>query len=416
MKTNSTMAIDPVNLLTNRFDVAATAVVFGMAGAAVGWIAWGGGTEVWRLSWLLLLPVGWGIARSRWSASLLMLGYYLGGARGLPGGTAVFFGESSPWWVGWACWLGACVLLALPFMVLWSAQALGRGCRFVLSAGVSVVPPLALIGWINPLMVAGAVFPGLGWAGLALTGFLLTTLATRRWRATVGLGVIALSANGWSAAHAVQVPDDWQGVDTHFSRLGSGGSGDAIALLAAMERVRWVKSFAASVPANSVRILPETVLGPYGRMAKFSLVDTEAGLAARGARILVGTELLLQGGRYLNAAMVLGAAPGEGRSAVQNIPVPISMWKPWASNGAVADIFGHEGVIEVQGQRAGVMICYEQLLAFSGFWMMLERPTVLVGMSNLWWVKDKSIPVIQSQMMGSFSRLFGIGVVRAVNS
>lgn len=63
-----------------------------------------------------------------------------------------------------------------------------------------------------------------------------------------------------------------------------------------------------------------------------------------------------------------------------------------------------------------MLICYEQLLTYSILWMISEKPDVLVGVSNLWWVTNKTIPVIQAQMMMSFGKLFGVGVVRAVNS
>lgn len=414
MKTNSIMAIDPVNLLTNRFDVAATTVVFGMAGAAVGWIAWGGGTEVWRLSWLLLLPVGWGIARSRWSASLLILGYYLGGARGLPGGTAVFFGSDAPAWLGFACYLSACLFLTFPFFLLWSKS--GAGWRFVAATCVSVLPPLAFVGWINPLAVSGVLFPGMGWIGLVLAMGVMTALAVRSMKWLAVLALVVVITNAAVLSRPVVVPDGWVGEDTHFSQLGSGSGGGVGQVFDAFKRVDWLVNFADSVPANSVRVLPETVIGPIGAKAKYLLADVSAKLAKRGSRVLAGGELVQADGRYLNALVVLGAKGNEDRQAVQGIPVPVSMWKPWAANGAVADVFGNGNLIDVNGKRAGVLICYEQLLTFSILRTMTGKPDVLVGASNLWWVTDKTIPVIQNQMMMTFGRLFGIGVVRAVNA
>lgn len=388
-------------------------IPFPIVGGMVGWWAWGGSSSVAWLVLLLVLPVAWGLARSRWSAGALMLAYYFAGTRGLPGGVTVFFGEESSW-LGWSFCSAVCLLLTIPFVILWSANERGHGWRFVLAAGTSAVPPLAIIGWLNPLMVAGAIFPGFGWVGLVLTGLLLAGLAAQRWRMVAGLGLVIVLANGWAMGHTVSAPKGWRGVDTQFSQLASGRGGDAGELLAAMDRVQWVKQFADTVPANSVWVLPETILGPY-RKAEFSLQETETALTARGSRLVVGVELYRADGQYSNAAVVLGAAKGEDRVAVQNLPVPISMWKPWAKNGAVADIFGHGNVIRVAGQRVGVMICYEQLLAFSGFWMMLKRPDVLVGMANVWWVKDVSIPMIQGQMMASLGRLFGVGVVKGVN-
>lgn len=79
-------------------------------------------------------------------------------------------------------------------------------------------------------------------------------------------------------------------------------------------------------------------------------------------------------------------------------------------------MYGGIAVIDVDGKKTGVLICYEQLLTYSVLWMMAEKPDVLVGASNLWWVTDKTIPVIQNQMMQAYGRLYGVSVVRAVNA
>lgn len=387
-------------------------VAFALVGVATGYLAWGDGTEVWRLAWLLLLPVSWGLAQSRWSASLLMLGYYLGGARGLPGGAAVFFGSDAPAWLGFACYLSVCLFLTLPFFLLWAKSS--GGWRFVAAMCVSVLPPLAFVGWINPLAVSGALFPGMGWIGLVLAMGVMTALVARSMKWLAALALVVISANAVSLAHPVAAPAGWLGVDTHFQQLGSGGGVGQV--FDAFKRVDWLVKFADSVPANSVRVLPETVIGPIGAKAKYLLADVSAKLARRGSRVLAGGELAQADGRYLNAVVVVGAKADEDRQAVQGIPVPVSMWKPWSSNGAVPDAFGHGNLIDVTGKRAGVLICYEQLLTYSVLWMMTDKPDVLVGVSNLWWVTDKTIPVIQDQMMMTFGRLFGVGVVRAANS
>jgi apolipoprotein N-acyltransferase len=214
----------------------------------------------------------------------------------------------------------------------------------------------------------------------------------------------------------VRAPAGWQGVDTNFSRLSSAGSDDAGQLLAAMKRVEWVRKFAERMPAHSVRVLPETVLGSVDGMAELALHDAQATLMARGSRLLAGAELLQADGRYQNAVMVLGAKAGEQRMAVQNIPVPVSMWRPWAPDGAVADVFGMGNVIEVNGARSGVVVCYEQLLPFSLLWVMMSRPDVIVAVSNVWWARETSIPDIQRQTVDAFGRLFGVAVVAAKNS
>ncbi|MDZ4099954.1 MAG: hypothetical protein U1E13_14855 [Methylophilaceae bacterium] len=411
----SVITSSSINYANNSIYQRWFSLIFFISGISIGLITWGNGSGVGQLGLLLLLPFFWGLASSRLSASILVLGYFLASARGLPGGTAVFFGAGAPSWVGFVFWFFACIFLSLPFVVLWSASMGVRPWRFVLAVCVSIVPPLGLIGWVNPISAAGVYFPGLGWLGLMLILGLMAALITRHAKWIFGLGLIALIANLISLAVDVRVPTGWQSMDTQFSGLSSAGGNDAGQILAGMKRVEWVKQYAESIPANCVRVLPETVLGSYSGVSEFALMEVNESLAARGSRLLVGAELPKSDGRYLNAVIVLGATGGDGLAAVQGVPVPVSMWKPWASDGAVANIFGHGGVVMVKNVRAGVLVCYEQLLSYSVLRMMLERPSVIVGAANVWWVKDPSIPAIQGQMLGVFGRLFGVGVMRAVN-
>ncbi|MEM8519074.1 hypothetical protein RCH05_003649 [Janthinobacterium sp. CAN_S7] len=403
---------------TNSVSGVLMSLTFLVAGVVIGWLAWGRGPETWRLAWILLLPVAWGLASGRASASMLIAGYFLAGARGLPGGSVVFFGEDAPVWFGWACWLGACALLSLPFVVLWPADVRARGWRFVVALCVGVVPPLGLIGWCGPVLAAGVVFPGLEWLGLAFMLAMMAALVGRRWRMVAGFSIVAVLANVLAGSGPV-APAGWEGVDTNFSRLSSAGSDEAGQVLAGMRRVAWVQAFAKGVPAGSVRVLPETVLGPINGLTELALQEIGAELTARGSRVLAGGELIQDDGRYKNSVMVLGAQPGEVQVAIQGVPVPISMWKPWADNGAVADVFGRGGAIEVAGMSAGVLVCYEQLLSYSLFWSMLGRdsvvPNVLIAVSNVWWARATSIPAVQAQSVAATGRLFGVAVVSARN-
>ena len=390
-------------------------LIFFVSGISIGLTTWGNGFGVGQLGFLLLLPLFWGLASTRLCASILMLGYFLASARGLPGGAAVFFGDGVPSWVGFVFWMVACFFLSLPFILFWSPSMPKRPLRFVMAVCISIIPPLGLIGWVNPISTAGVYFPGLEWVGLILILGVMAALVARHKKWIIGFAVIAMIANLTSLVVDVRVPAGWQNVDTHFSSLSSTGSDDAGQILAGMKRVEWVKQYAANVPANAVRVLPETILGTYSGVSELALMEVNETLAARGSRLLVGAELSKPDGRYLNAVIVLGATGGDGLVAVQGVPVPVSMWKPWAPNGAVANIFGHDGVVMVKNVRTGVLVCYEQLLSYSVLRLMLENPSVIVGAANVWWVKDPSIPIIQGQMLGVFGRLFGIGVVRAVN-
>lgn len=403
----------------NKFVAVCRIVFVFTLGGTIGLFAWGNSSEIWQLVVLLGLPLIWGLSHSRLSAGVLMLGYYLVGARGLPGGIGVFFGNSAPWWSGWILWLFASLLLALPFMVLWSKyKARRRMIGFTVALCLSAIPPLGLIGWLNPLSVAGVLFPGCGWLGLVVSLGTMALLADGRAN-SLRLGVLfvgfALLANLLSPAWKLEPPVNWRAVDTRFSKLGSGSSDDASVILAANERVQWVERFLSTVPPNSVMVLPETILGPYGALSEWKLEEEVSKLSARGSRVVVGGELYVSDYRYKNALVVLGAKDGEDSEAVQGVPVPVSMWKPWADDGAVANIWGRDGQIEVLSKRASVVVCYEQFLLFSMLKAAVGKPDLLVGAANVWWIRDASMPMVQAQMMDAFGRLFGVPVIRARN-
>ena len=89
----------------------------------------------------------------------------------------------------------------------------------------------------------------------------------------------------------------------------------------------------------------------------------------------------------------------------QRVPVPISMWQPWGKQGARAYPF-QNSTVEFQQSRVGVFICYEQLLTYTYLHTMLYNPKYIIGVSNLWWVKDDSIGEIQKRSLKLWCELF----------
>ncbi|HJV75112.1 MAG TPA: hypothetical protein VJ654_12880 [Noviherbaspirillum sp.] len=389
---------------------------YALFGGLIGWMSWGASADTWRLLWITLLPLAWGMAETRGCASLVVLAYYLAAARAIPAASSAFFGDASPWWFGWMLWCASSMLLTIPFFILWSERVGSRPLRFVLALCVTVIPPLGLIGWTSILSVAGVLFPGTAWAGVVLSICAFAALVGRRRKWIILFCALSLVINIVEGEGSARVPASWRGADTSFPQLtSSGGVADPGQLLSALHRIDWIKDFATRVPDDSVTILPETLLGPVSGVTEFALRRTEADLAARKARILVGAEVPQADGRYKNVVLMLGARNNEQRMAVQGIPVPVSMWKPWASEGAVADIFGFGNMIEVKGIKAGVLVCYEQLLPFPFLRTMLKQPNVIVNVSNVWWAKRPDIPNIEHQAVSAFSRLFGVPMVSARN-
>lgn len=386
-----------------------------VGGAVVGWLSWGRGESLCGLAGLLVLPLLWGTSKSRWEGLALILAYYLAGARGLPGGAVVFFGDTAPRWWGLAMWFGASSLQCMPFALCWSREPARRASGFMLALFVCLVPPLGIVGWLNPLSVSGILFPSGGWLGLALSMALFVALVLRKGRLIAYLALAAALANTGAWHRDASVPNSWLGFDTGFSRLSSAGTDRASQILASMHRIEWLRHVIAKMPANVTLVLPETVIGRYDGVALTMLRQAEAELVAKNSRVLVGAELPGENARYKNAVVVLGAQQDDDRAAIQGIPVPISMWKPWSDGGADADLLARASTIMVDGSRVGVSICYEQLLAFSMLRLMADKPDVIAAVSNVWWARSTNIPVIQFQSVRAFARLFNVPVIAAKN-
>jgi apolipoprotein N-acyltransferase len=97
------------------------------------------------------------------------------------------------------------------------------------------------------------------------------------------------------------------------------------------------------------------------------------------------------------------------------VPVPIGMWRPF-SNFSVPLRVNGPGVIEVDHQRAAVLICYEEMLTFPVLASMLQHPTAIIGISNSFWFDETTIPAYQAAALRSWARLFRLPLFMAVNS
>jgi hypothetical protein len=116
--------------------------------------------------------------------------------------------------------------------------------------------------------------------------------------------------------------------------------------------------------------------------------------------------------RYLNAMVVRGA---EAAIVPQRFPVPVAMWKPFGSASAHSDWFG-SGRVQIGSERAGLVICYEQLIIWPVLMTMGNHPTVLIAPANDYWAKGATISMFQRTAMRSWARLFGLPCLFAVNT
>lgn len=380
----------------------------------LGYAAWAGDVSFLPLSWGFVAL--WSLSKTRLSAFVVALMYYLAAARGMVAGATLFFSDTTNvpvHFIGVGLWLVSGAILA----AVWAA---GWGREYIWARTIAVlvvlsIPPFGIIGWANPLTAAGAVFPGWGWGGLILAIAVMSCLAyLMRWPARQRLGAAAglmfyLVAMGFVANFKAHITpaSNVVAVDTSVGQSADPYSQYIATRLLAKTMLHKV----SSGPDGLVYVLPESVGGDWSiNRAYWSKVASAA--KTKGAVVLVGGWMPLSGGHYQNALFAMGA--GGDYKLVQRVPIPISMWKPFSSDGAVAAL-GGSGITKVGGYTAANLVCYEQILVWPVLLSMWHSPSIILSVSNTWWAKGTSIPTIQEEAVSAWSRLFSVPYVFAIN-
>ncbi|WP_338043885.1 conjugal transfer protein TraB [Novosphingobium resinovorum] len=374
-------------------------LVLTLGATAIGVVGWSG--DPWTLPLAMVFPAVWSLAGSRFSAALIASAYFLGASRGLPQGVSNFFGSDIL--LGLSLWVGASLAFVGVHAACWSRREGWRQARnYVLANVLMSVPPLGIVGWANPVTATGIIFPGWGWWGLGVTIVVLMVSTTRfRWPAIVIIGALALfSAVTWTDPAS---PARWRGIDTSFVS-GRDQYADYGQQLSTMALVR-----EAAADGAEVVVLPESAFGIWTPTIE---ALWRRGLADLDVTVVGGAVVLTETG-YDNLMVSVAA----GSSAVlyrQRMPVPVSMWQPWTSDGANADFFGNP-VVTLDGLRLAVLLCYEQLLVWPVLHSMLFTPDVTVATANGWWTGSTNIVAIQRVAVTAWTRLFGVPVAMAFN-
>jgi hypothetical protein len=338
-------------------------------------------------------------------------------------------------YLGAILWAGSAVTLSLTWPILWSADPRQLLWRAPIAGLLVVLPPLGLIGVASPLAAAGFLFPAMKFIGLLAVLLAPGMIVCHPRMGTALLLTAALVANLVYSGGAMP-PADWQAINT----VGEDEATDGYwAISKTLER-------AESSNAHVV-VFPEGALPQWTESAESFFERRLSALGARRQILLAGALMpvdppnrmgevnfaeqlqVLRGSEssgevhpggqvgpisevaYRNGIVALGRA-----SAIvqQRVPVPLGMWRPVTDTGVPLNVAG-DGILRVAGQRAAVLICYEQLLVWPALISMLHRPTLIVGIANDHWVKNTPIPEIQRAYLQSWSRLSRLPLISASN-
>jgi len=379
--------------------------------------------------------------------------YYLAALWPMIAGLGRYLGPSSTVLIALAVWMLGAIALSLP----WALAATGHRAQYLwrapLALASTVLPPLGIIGLASPLSGAGYLFPGTGWLGLATVALLPAILLAAeplvgRQRRVVACCTMALCAGLAIGPRLLgstdrEAPRGWVAVNTYF--------GDVSEPFRDFAAAQFIQETAAKAPAR-VLIFPEAVVPRWSEATEAFWQDLLDRCRKRSQVLVFGAGLpvprhddsatLSDLQRYDfgtalralksmdrqpasmpvlglpsseptdNALLLVGANSG---TFYQRVPVPIGMWKPFSRDGVPLRL-NAPGVLNVDDQCAAILICYEQMLTFPVLASMLQHPTVLVGISNTFWVSGTSIPRYQANAVRGWARLFRLPYLVAVNS
>jgi hypothetical protein len=352
----------------------------------IGAIAWRGPLPLIGLS--ILLP--WLVFRqqTRTKATCTAAAYFL--AASIPAISAwKAFSPDQPA-QGLLIWATASAILTLPWALLWNANRSQQVWRIPAALAICILPPIGLIGWASPLTAVGVLLPGTGFAGLAATSLapVYPKLAATAILIANLVFLAPTDPSGIAAINIIEVPE-------RYAREESARTG--------------IQSAKAKVV-----ILPEGAVHRWTEATEAFWAPTIQRLHQEQRTALIGAGIHIPGStEFKNTAITIGE--WQTKPFEQRIPIPLGMWKPFGpADGVPLNLTG-PSTLQVGPHRLAILICYEQLLVWPILQSALERPTLIVGISNASWTKQSSIPAAQEACLKAWSRLFGIPFVSAVN-
>jgi hypothetical protein len=377
----------------------------------------------------------------RWAYTSALC-YYGGALWPIIPGARNFFGPRASVLETVALWIVSSLLLALPWFLVWTRDRRQLLWRAPVGLILSVLPPLGLIGWASPLTSAGFLFPGTSWFGLIGCAVATGALAWRPKPAIVVLSILAIGINLYSVS-AADVPSltGWQGVNTNFGAE----SKEQSSPLAEFQAAEFIQSQAVNSNARVI-VFPESVVSTWTAATDSFWQDAIIRLRTAGRTIIIGAKVIeaqpesafsaddfamsiatlrsapvgpllnspSQAARWPSYRNVLIVRGHENTMFDQRIPVPVSMWKPFARSGVQLHLAG-PAVLPLAGQRVAVLICYEQLLTWPILTSLLRRPTVIVAVANDYWAGGTTIPAFQLTAVRAWARLMALPYVSATN-
>jgi len=337
-------------------------------------------------------------SRRRWIAAL---GYYAAGSVPVVAAVTGYWGaDHLP--LGVAAWLGSSLLLSAPWTLA------GRWPGALGALALTALPPLGVIGWLSPLNAAGVLFPGLSWIGLGLLGLGFVAMHASAHRRRIAMltviGAIAIASNLLYGEPSP--PRGWTGVHTHLAP----SRGNMIEAIQNNQRV--IDAGIAQAKGARVVVFAEAILD-----------DWWPGTRQQLALAVPSGQLWILGADTSSSDAVVRVTQGhaDAEPLVRSAGLILGgNWLPWSSQTLQPAWWQRPFVIE--GTRVWAALCVEQLQPWTWLEAMIQRPEVILAMSNGWWANASGAPIpagaglaIERASSRSWARLLHLPVVWATN-
>lgn len=326
--------------------------------------------------------------------------YLLVSSRGLLIGTITYYDET---FYGLIVWFGSSLIILIPYSLIWSRKKNIRYLLLPLLIIVLILPPFGFVSWVNPIINAALIFPGLGFFGLLL--FLCSFYAAiflPKYQRMFFISILSIFIITNKTTPVT--PNDIQTLNSNYDYdlNQKNFEKDYFRQLEILERTN--KS------SKNILVASENILGYYNSNSGmiWDQVKDNKTLYA-GAYI----KNKLNPNMFDNVVMSITA---EEKKVIykQRVPILVSMWKPWSNEGAKAYLFDNP-IVKVDNKLISFFVCYEQNLDFTFLHSAAYDPDLFIGISNLWWAKDTTIETIQHNKLKLYSLLFDKPLIYAVN-
>jgi hypothetical protein len=392
-----------IALLSVRISPNLRTALLSAAAFALGAAGWSGRPFLNFMA--LLYPVLYLQSRRRLDTLSSAL-YYAGATWSVIPGSESFFGTGGNLLLPLLIWVALLVLSAAPWIALYNR-------RFLPLATVAAIitlslPPFSLVTVAHPLISVGQWFPGTRWFGLCLP--LILMLAYRRLGTAFTVAVFV----GASLATHVRFhrpPQDPRIVAVN-TRFGGPATQDILGSIlqgqeTAMERI-------ALTHPDTLILFPESIIPTWTPTHDERWASTFAQLRARHTGLLIGTTIPIAN-TQANRNVLLSRGYTERLSYVQRVPVPLGMWRFGDKRNGFPLMLRYPSTIRVWDRRAGVLICYEQLLFWPALQTLSRNPDMLLAPSNLYWASGTIIPSVQHVSAQDWADLWAIPLYEASN-